>query len=233
MSVDREFQIVIEQGVELQRRFPGKELVAVGGTAAAVHCGHRFSIDVDCVTPHLQFEYDEFASQLESWPGWQTNRKNPPVLILGERNGVELGVRQLRRSVPLRTVELRGLAVPTLEETLRVKAFLLSERRGTRDYVDLAALAQTAGRARTLEALALLNVLYPVAGPQSVVTRFAEACEATPADFAAVELSRYKGLVAPFDEWAYVWSVCRETGRALLKLELNSQLPKSLSVDFR
>src|SRR5438309_1497787 len=73
-----DFDVVVEQGAEFQRRFPGKQLVAVGGTAAALHCGHRFSLDVDCVTPFLKNEYDAFAEALEHWPGWRTNRKNPP-----------------------------------------------------------------------------------------------------------------------------------------------------------
>jgi hypothetical protein len=76
---ESDFDDVLRQGLELQERFPGKELVTVGGTAAALHCGHRFSLAVDCVTPHLQAEYDAFAERLEAWTGWRTNRKNPPV----------------------------------------------------------------------------------------------------------------------------------------------------------
>lgn len=226
------FTEVIEQGVALQQRFPDKQLVAVGGTAAAVHCEHRFSLDVDCATPDLQREYNEFAVRLESWPGWRTNRRNPPVLILGERARVELGIRQLRRAVPLRTTEVRGLVVPTLAEALRVKAFLLSERRGTRDYIDFAALSQKAGTESTLAALDWLNLLYPASGSQSSVTRFAEACEATPTDFAAVDMRRYKGLIAPFDDWSFVRDLCQQAGRALLKRELSGELPQSLDANF-
>lgn len=229
---EADFNTVVQQGAELQQRFPDKHLVAVGGTAAALHCGHRFSLDVDCVTPHLQYEYNEFAARLEDWPGWQTHRKNPPVLILGERAGVELGVRQLRRSAPLRTTNANGLVVPTLNEILRVKTFLLSERRATRDYVDFAALAQKAGEERTLSALAGLNFLYASTGSQSVVTRFAEACESLPADFAAVNLKNYKGLSAPFNDWDFVSNTCRSAGRQLLKHELDGKLPPSLPPNF-
>ncbi len=155
------FEQVIQQGVALQQRFPGEQLAAVGGTAASLHAEHRYSLDVDCVTPSLRDRYREFSERLESWAGRRTNRKNPPVLILGEREGVELGVRQLRPGESLRVTELRGLAVPTLDEILRIKAFLLSERRGTRDYVDFAALAEKAGEQRTLQAVGYLNQLYP------------------------------------------------------------------------
>ncbi len=229
---EADFDAVVRQGTELQERFPGKELVAVGGTAAALHCGHRFSLDVDCVTPHLQAQYDEFAERLENWPGWRTNRKNPPVLILGERHGVELGLRQLRRSVPLRTTQALGLVVPTLAETLRVKAFLLAERRATRDYLDFCALAKKAGEEATFSALAGLNLLYPISGSQTMVSRLAEACEGVPADFSAVDLENYKGLISPFNDWNFVSAVCRQTGRQLLKRELAGTLPQSLPSGF-
>jgi len=229
---EADFDLVVEQGVELQQQFPGKQLVAVGGTAAALYCGHRFSLDVDCVTPLLAGEYDEFSARLENWPGWQTNRKNPPVLILGEREGVELGLRQLRRSIPLRAAKAHGLVIPTLDETLRVKAFLLSERRATRDYIDFAALAQKAGEEFTLVALAGLNLFYP-GGSQTTVTRFAEACESLPADFIAVDLRNYKGLAAPFNDWILVSETCRGAGRQLLKQELAGILPTSLPPDLQ
>ena len=70
------------------------------------------------------------------WEGWTTNRLNPPVLILGERHGIELGLRQQRRAVPLQVTDVDGLLVPTAPEMLRDEAFLTAERRATRDYVD-------------------------------------------------------------------------------------------------
>ena len=112
------FQQVIEQGVALQQTFSELGSVAVGGTAAALHCQHRFSMDVDCVTPLLRQRYDAVAEAIERWEGWRTSRKNPPVLILGERGGVQLGLRQQRWEIPLRTMTLRGLRVPTPAETL-------------------------------------------------------------------------------------------------------------------
>src|SRR6266446_5111012 len=129
-----EFERVLEQGRAAQRHFQELDLVAVGGTAAAAHCGHRISLDVDLVTPHLRERYEEIAARLDHWEGWTTARRNPPVLILGRRGGVDIGFRQRRRAEPLRTAEVSGLRVPTGAETLRVKAFLLAERRATRDY---------------------------------------------------------------------------------------------------
>ena len=44
------FDHVIEEGIALQRHLPALDMVAVGGTAAALHAGHRYSTDVDHVT---------------------------------------------------------------------------------------------------------------------------------------------------------------------------------------
>jgi hypothetical protein len=228
---EREFEHVVEQGRALQRLFPDLGLIAVGGTAAALHCRHRVSLDVDEVTPRLQERYAEVRSLLESWEGWSTNRLNPPLLILGERYGVELGLRQQRRPVPLETTKVEGLVIPTAAELLRVKAFLLTERRGTRDYVDLAALAEHLGDAAATQALKSLNLLYSSSTPQTILSRFAEACESDPADLAATPLSSYKCLKAPFTDWAFVATTCQRLGRALLKLELQGTLPSSFETD--
>jgi len=227
-----EFERVLEQGRAAQRHFQDLGLVAVGGTAVAAHCGHRSSLDVDLVTPHLRDRYEEIAARLENWEGWTTARLNRPVLILGRRGGVDLGLRQRRRAEPLRTVELHGLLVPTGAEMLRVKAFLLAERRATRDYVDVAAMARLLGDTAALKALGYLNLVYPATGSQSVVCRFAEACEAQPLDLVETPLDAYKGLKAPFTDWAYVAETCRRLARPLAKLELNNSLPQALDEGF-
>lgn len=226
-----DFDQVVEQGRALQRRFPDLGLVAVGGTAAALYCQHRYSVDADMVTPHLQARYQEVLRSLESWEDWVTNRQNPPVLILGERRSVDLGLRQQRRLAPLQTAQVQGLVVPSLAEMLRIKAWLLSQRRATRDYVDVAALAKQLPEAEVLQALSYLNLLYAFGMAHTPVKAFAEACESEPLDLATVDVSTYKGLRAPFTDWSHVASSVRSLGRALLKLELEDRLPRHL--DFQ
>jgi hypothetical protein len=226
-----QFERVIDEGRALQERLAELTPVAVGGTATALHCQHRYSLDVDVVTPLLSSRFAEVTAELERWQGWRTNRLNPPVLILGQHGGVELGVRQLRRTTPLQTTQVRGLRIPTAAEMLRVKAFLLTDRRATRDFVDVAALVLHLGAA-AMESAALLNLVYGPRAPQTWVSAFAEACESEPVDLAAVPLSAYKGLRAPLTEWAFVADRCRELGRGLLKLELGGKLPAELPSDM-
>lgn len=229
---DKPFDEIIAEGVELQRRFPSLELVAVGGTAAAIHCRHRVSVDVDCVTPHLSQQFDQTMEALARWEGWKTNRQQKPFVILGERHDVELGLRQLRRAVPLQVTQVLGLRVPTPKEALRIKAFLCVERRAVRDFVDVAALAHCLGEHAAVSALQYLNLVYPSGASQTRITQFAEACEMEPLDLSAVRLSDYKGVQPPWNDWPLVQSSCQKLARKLLRLELNRQLPVALDSGF-
>src|SRR5271166_4576400 len=98
------------------------EAVLAGGTAAALHVGHRFSFDHDHVLPDLRERFDTVLAQLEAVAGWETARVNRPVLILGSLDGVETGVRQLRRAQPLETTVMHvgdhDVTLPTLPEVL-------------------------------------------------------------------------------------------------------------------
>lgn len=222
MTPHPEFATVVAEGAALQRQLGDLDLVAVGGTAVALHCRHRYSLDVDFVTPRLRQGYEEVLGLLELWAGWQTNRRNPPVLILGERHGVELGIRQLRFRDRLETTAVDGVRIPTVAEMLRIKAFLMADRRATRDYLDVAALVDRLGITSAARALQGLSRLYPPLGRLSAAAAFAEACEAEPADLAQVDLSSYRGLRRPFNDWPHVADLVRQLGHAVIKRELGA-----------
>src|SRR5262249_15567596 len=111
--------------------------------------GHRLSLDDDHVIRDLTERFDEVLEALEATDGWVTARVKRPVLILGSLQGVETGIRQLIRRLPLEVEELSvpggHVRVPTIAETTRVKAWLVLQRNATRDYLDLAALADRLG----------------------------------------------------------------------------------------
>ena len=226
------FAKVIEQGQALQSRLLELKMVAIGGTAAALHCDHRYSLDVDCVSPLVAERFPETAENLENWDGWTTRRKNPPNFILGQRQGVELALRQSRREAPLQTTSVQGLLIPTIREMLRVKAFLMVERRATRDYIDFVALASRLDQDTVLQALGYLNCVYGAGGVQTPATCFAEACEVPPLDLQAVPLGSYRGLRSPYTHWSFVAEMCRRFGRLLVKREMNHQLPTELDAGF-
>ena len=90
--------------------------ILVGGTAAAIHAEHRISMDGDHVLEDLRERFDDVLATLEAVAGWQTERVQRPVIILGQLDGVLTGIRQLRRTVPLQTDLIAGFRVPTLAE---------------------------------------------------------------------------------------------------------------------
>jgi hypothetical protein len=206
----------------LQAQIPNA--VLVGGTAAALHADHRFSFDHDHVIAELGKHYDEATAALESIVGWRTKRRVRGKLLLGAIDGVEAGLRNLRRSAPLETttVELkdgRQIKVPTVEEMLRIKAFLAVERNATRDYLDVAALSFRLGTERSAEALEPMDALYSDfagEGGRMLTTVVTSLSNPEPYDLAEVDLADYKGIAAPWDDWPAVVEQCRALARAVV-----------------
>src|SRR5713101_205550 len=103
---------VLESAARLQQIVP--DAVLVGGSAAALWANHRSSRD------HGH--------------------------VLADLGDIESGVRQLIRNEPLEVCEVilpsgRKLRVPTPDETLRIKGYLIVRRNLVRDYIDVAALS--------------------------------------------------------------------------------------------
>ena len=128
MGADRppSLQDVLASAARLQQIVP--DAVLAGGSAAAFHAGHRLSLDHDHVIADLDDRFETILDHLESLGDWSTARAQPGKLVLGSLGGIESGIRQLRRRRPLeiQTVDVDGsaLRVPTIEETLRIKAWL-------------------------------------------------------------------------------------------------------------
>jgi hypothetical protein len=198
----------------LQALIPGT--VLVGGTAAALHAGHRRSHDGDHVLSDLRDRFDDVLATLESVAGWKTARVRRPVLVLGGLDGIATGIRQLQRSAPLETETVEGLRVPTLPEMARIKAWLLATRNTVRDYLDLVVLLERLGDQGAVVALSSLDVLYP----QPVASVRAEVVErlaaAAPGDLPQVELASYRRLVAPWNRWRHVAERGRHYGQLLV-----------------
>ena len=157
------WECMLEVTVPLAMRLLPDEMVLVGGTASALYAGHRLLICHDHVVTDLRQRFDDVLAVLEAVAGCRTARVTRPVLILGSLDGVETGVRQLRRTRPLETTVMRvgnhEVLLPTLAETLRIKAFLCLERNATRDYLDVAALGSHMGIETAVDALWFMDEL--------------------------------------------------------------------------
>lgn len=226
MQADDELQKVLRSAARLQEIVP--DAVLVGGTAAALYAGQWESSDHDHFLSDLSERFALVLESLEATSGWVTNRVVPRKLILGELGDIEAGVRQLRRLVPLEvtTVTLpsgESLRVPTLEETLRVKAYLLVDRNQTRDYLDVVALAERMGVEAAARALAAIDEYYSdqFEGGTGVASQLVrQLSEPSPADARTVsELISYKGLAAKWHDWATVSAAARTLAKVMVTLD--------------
>jgi hypothetical protein len=207
---DRErFQHLIETARLVQGKLLFLPTVAVGGTAAALYAEHRVSLDVDFVTPYLQDHFDEVEAALREIPEFTAARLRRPVLILGSVGEDEVGIRQLRRREPLEAVEHEGLWIPTLPEMIRVKSFVLSDRRAVRDFIDLCALVELAGIDAAVEAMRPYSGLYGGLTSAGAIPAMAEAIHDEPADLPYVDLKDWRLLKPEFQDLDRVRSVCK------------------------
>jgi len=207
----------------LQTKLPGA--VLVGGTAAALHAHHRISMDHDHVIKDLSKHYDNAIAALESIVGWRTKRRIKGKLVLGAIDGIDAGLRNQRRSAPLETVTLelpggRKLKLPTVDEMLRIKAYLVVQRNATRDYLDTAALSHQMGLRESARALDRMNELYREfagEGGDMLSTVVVKLANPDPYDLTEVDLTEYKGIVAHWSDWRTVEGQCRSLALALLE----------------
>lgn len=212
---------VIAASIRLQRLVP--DSVLVGGSAAALHAGHRLSLDDDHVVRDLIARFDEVLEALEATDGWVTARVKRPVLILGSLEGVETGIRQLIRQRPLEVEDMAtpagNVRIPTLREMARIKAWLVLQRNATRDYLDFAALADRLGADAPSTVIEMDDYYVDQRGPGGlrVATQVAkQLAEPAPYDLSEIDLRHYRGLLPRWQDWAEVLTVCQQVAVAVL-----------------
>ncbi len=206
-----EWEQVLSSAARLQRILP--DAILVGGTASAIHAGHRFSRDADHVLTDLRSRFDQVLTELESVAGWKTARVRRPVQILGSLDGIETGIRQLIRTEPLETTVLdyQGdkLTIPTRAEILRIKAVLILKRNATRDYLDFVALADRMGDEQLIAALERFDALYPQDNGESPLQQLqVQLASPLPYDLEETELPEYKNLDPEWHDWENLKAAC-------------------------
>lgn len=223
MATEPERRKVFAAAARLQEVL--KNAVLVGGTAAAKQAEHRVSVDAGHVLNDLRARFDQVIEALEATDGWVTARTERPLMILGSLDGVETGIRQLSRRRPLETEEVkvgrRNLRIPTIEEMIRIKSWLVLRRNATRDYLDLVALCDRLGDDAPRILLGIDEYYADQIGPggQRVSTQLAkQLAEPAPYDLSEVDLPRYRKLVPRWRDWAAVVRACRSLAASMLDL---------------
>mgnify|MGYP005857279297 CR=1 FL=1 len=219
---------VLQSAARLQEAVP--DAVLVGGSAAALYAAHRESLDHghnnDHILSDLEQRFEQVLEAIESTEGWVTNRIVPGKIILGMLGDIEAGVRQMIRKRPLEIEQIelpggRSVRVPTRDETLRIKAWLIVGRNQVRDYLDVAALADSGGLDHAAAVLAGIDDWYADQAQSSdgVASQLVrQLADPRPADSSVTaELEHYKHLERPWHDWQATVEICRELATRMLK----------------
>ena len=218
---------VLEQAARLQQLVP--DAVMVGGSAAYIFAEHRYSLDHDHVVADLEERFDLILESLEREGDWITNRTVYGKIILGELGGIEAGIRQLirKRALEFQKIQIGeySLNVPTVEEIIRIKAYLIVKRNQMRDYLDFAALSDTIGTHSCAEILEHIDEYYSddsedlANGAKPTLTQLLkQLSDPWPKDFRNIEqLPNYKGTAGKWKNWDFITGTCISVAKKIME----------------
>ena len=112
-----------------------------GGTAAALHLGHRISVDLDFFGPE-PFDSAQLAAQLSDLGKFRLERLAEDTL-LGELRGIRISFFRYRYPLIAEPVSVLGITVASLEDIAAMKLDAISRRGTRRDFIDLYFIAQS------------------------------------------------------------------------------------------
>ncbi len=112
-----------------------------GGTAAALHLGHRISVDLDFFGPD-PFDSSLLAGQLADLGQFRLDRSAPDTL-LGELKGVKISFFRYRYALVTEPTAVLGVKIASLPDIAAMKLDAVSRRGAKRDFVDLFFIAQS------------------------------------------------------------------------------------------
>lgn len=111
-----------------------------GGTALALHLGHRFSLDLDLFTPE-EFNPKDISQNLKTLGKLTIDRDNQGTL-LGYLNGVKVSFFHYPYPLVFPTKKYLGVRVADMRDIACMKIDALSTRGTRRDFVDLYFICQ-------------------------------------------------------------------------------------------
>jgi hypothetical protein len=140
-----------------------REFVLYGGTALALHLGHRESVDFDLFS-NRAIDSAKLEDELPFLRGARVvQRERNTLTALIERDGLVkvsfFGVPNLPRLMPVHVSDDNGLQVASLIDLAGTKAAVLPRRAEAKDYLDVDALLRV-GNVDLPTALAAAQRLY-------------------------------------------------------------------------
>jgi predicted nucleotidyltransferase component of viral defense system len=114
-----------------------------GGTAIALHLGHRVSVDLDFFTPD-HFENNDLESELQNFRTYRRERLANDTL-LGALEDLRISFFRYRYRLLETPVEILGTKILQLPDLAAMKIEAIAQRNTKRDFIDLYFLAREAG----------------------------------------------------------------------------------------
>jgi len=114
-----------------------------GGTAIALHLGHRVSVDLDFFTPD-HFENNDLESELQNFRTYRRERLANDTL-LGALEDLRISFFRYRYQLLETPAEFLGTKILQLPDLAAMKIEAIAQRNTKRDFIDLYFLAREAG----------------------------------------------------------------------------------------
>jgi len=118
-----------------------REFYLGGGSAAALHLGHRVSIDLDFFTPQ-EYEPDTLSRQLQRIGHLRVQQQSRGTLV-GQLSGVQVSYFTYPYPLLEKTISLANVRVASLLDIALMKLIAIGQRGTKRDFVDLYFICQS------------------------------------------------------------------------------------------
>ncbi len=117
-----------------------KKSYLAGGTALALHLGHRISVDLDFFTPQI-FDEKTLSGELSQLPeykeegmAWRT--------VFGKVSNTKFSLFYYQYPLIKKTVDFDGVQILSKEDISAMKIHAIEDRGAKRDFIDLYFLAK-------------------------------------------------------------------------------------------
>lgn len=120
-----------------------KPFYLAGGTAVALHLGHRISVDFDFFTPQ-SFDVNYLESELQTFNTYRRERLAQDTL-LGALEDVRISFFRYHYKLLDAPVSFLGTQILQLPDLAAMKIEAIAQRNVKRDFIDLYYLAHEAG----------------------------------------------------------------------------------------
>jgi hypothetical protein len=147
-----------------------EDFTLYGGTAIALHLGHRESIDFDFFSQKT-FDPTDLRSTIPFMRAAEITQQAPNTLTgIVDRDGPIkvsfFGLPDLKRLRPPHMVEQNGLKIASLTDLAGTKARVVQARAEAKDYIDIDALIRKGGIALPTSLAAARAIFGPSFNPQ-------------------------------------------------------------------